>query len=78
MSTITANGINLEYETFGNPADPAIVLVIGFGLQLTGWPDAFCEGLAARGFHVVRFDNRDTRDGTKDGGGGRHGTLHTC
>ena len=60
MTAITANGINLEYETFGNPSDPAIVLVIGFGLQLTGWPEAFCAGLAARGFHVVRFDNRDT------------------
>jgi pimeloyl-ACP methyl ester carboxylesterase len=60
MTAITANGIKLEYESFGNPADPAIVLVIGFGLQLTGWPIAFCEGLALRGFHVVRFDNRDT------------------
>jgi len=60
MTAITVNGINLEYETFGEPSDPAIVLVIGFGLQLTGWPEAFCAGLAGRGFHVVRFDNRDT------------------
>ena len=60
MASITANGIQLEYETFGNPADPGLVLVIGFGLQLTGWPVALCEGLAAEGFHVVRFDNRDT------------------
>jgi pimeloyl-ACP methyl ester carboxylesterase len=60
MTAITANGIRLEYEGFGDPADPALVLVIGFGLQLTGWPVAFCEGLAAQGFHVIRFDNRDT------------------
>jgi pimeloyl-ACP methyl ester carboxylesterase len=60
MTAITVNGINLEYEAFGDPADPAIVLIIGFGLQLTGWPVAFCQGLAARGFYVVRFDNRDT------------------
>jgi len=60
MTAITANGIRLEYEAFGNRRDPAIVLVIGFGLQLTGWPTAFCEGLADCGYYVVRFDNRDT------------------
>jgi pimeloyl-ACP methyl ester carboxylesterase len=65
MTAISANGVQLEYETFGKSSDPALVLVIGFGLQLTGWPTAFCEGLAERGFHVIRFDNRDTGLSTK-------------
>jgi pimeloyl-ACP methyl ester carboxylesterase len=53
------NGIELEYETLGDPADPALVLIMGLGAQLIDWPPEFCERLAARGFHVIRFDNRD-------------------
>lgn len=60
MTSITANGIRLEYDTFGDPGDPALVLIIGFGLQMTAWPAALCRGLAGRGFQVIRFDNRDT------------------
>jgi pimeloyl-ACP methyl ester carboxylesterase len=56
---VKANGLELEYETTGNPADPAILLVAGFTYQLTSWDTRFCAELAARGFHVVRFDNRD-------------------
>jgi pimeloyl-ACP methyl ester carboxylesterase len=52
-------GITLCYETFGNPADPPLLLVMGLATQMIGWPDDFCRALAARGFHVVRFDNRD-------------------
>lgn len=59
MPTIEANGLTLEYESLGNDADPAILLVMGLGMQLIMWPDAFCEMLVARGFRVVRFDNRD-------------------
>ncbi len=59
MSTASANGISLEYETLGNPDHPVILLIMGLGMQLVAWPDAFCEQLAARGFRVVRFDNRD-------------------
>jgi pimeloyl-ACP methyl ester carboxylesterase len=55
----TANGVELCYETFGDPSDPAALLVMGLATQMVGWPDAFCEELAGRGFHVVRFDNRD-------------------
>lgn len=58
-ATATANGIELAYETFGDPADPTILLVMGLGAQLTAWDDGFCALLLARGFHVVRFDNRD-------------------
>ena len=59
MARIRANGIEIEYETFGKKSDPAILLIMGLGAQLTLWPDALCSGLAARGFFVVRYDNRD-------------------
>ena len=52
-------GITLCYETFGDPADPPLLLVMGLGMQLLGWDARFCSMLAERGFHVVRFDNRD-------------------
>src|ERR1041385_1909906 len=45
--------------SFGDPSDPTALLVMGLATQMVGWPDAFCEELAGRGFHVVRFDNRD-------------------
>ena len=51
--------IELCYETFGDPADPALLLIMGLGTQMLGWDDEFCEALADRGFHVVRYDNRD-------------------
>jgi len=55
-----ANGIEIECETVGNKNDPALLLVMGLGAQLTIWPDALFEGLAKRSFFVIRFDNRDT------------------
>jgi len=51
--------LHIEYESLGDPSRPAIVLIMGLGMQLTGWPDDFCQGLVARGYRVVRFDNRD-------------------
>lgn len=60
MARTKANGIEIEYETAGDKGDPALLLVMGLGAQLTIWPDALFEGLAKRGFHVVRYDNRDT------------------
>ena len=51
--------IELEYDTFGSPDDPALLLVMGFTAQLTAWDPAFCEQLAAHGRYVIRFDNRD-------------------
>ena len=59
MPDVRANGIDLHYETLGDPADPALLLIMGLGAQLIDWPDEFCALLAARGFHVIRFDNRD-------------------
>jgi pimeloyl-ACP methyl ester carboxylesterase len=52
-------GVTLCYETFGDPADPPLLLVMGLGMQMVGWHEDFCSELAGRGFHVVRFDNRD-------------------
>jgi pimeloyl-ACP methyl ester carboxylesterase len=52
-------GVELCYETFGDPADPTALLLMGLGVQMIGWREDFCEQLAERGFHVVRFDNRD-------------------
>ncbi|QHS10216.1 alpha/beta fold hydrolase [Sinimarinibacterium sp. NLF-5-8] len=59
MPTLNSNGLELAYETFGDPADPAVLLIMGLGGQLTLWPRLFCEALAAAGYYVVGFDNRD-------------------
>jgi pimeloyl-ACP methyl ester carboxylesterase len=64
MPQVRANGIDIEYESFGRDSDPLILLIMGFGAQLIFWPDALCEGLAAKGFRVVRFDNRDVGKST--------------
>jgi len=56
--TINDN-VELCYETFGDPADPAMLLVMGLATQMVGWHHEFCRQLADRGFHVTRFDNRD-------------------
>ena len=52
-------GITLCYETFGDAADRPLLLVMGLGTQMVAWRDAFCRELAGRGFHVIRYDNRD-------------------
>jgi pimeloyl-ACP methyl ester carboxylesterase len=65
MPTAHANGIDIEYLTHGNPSDPVLLLVMGLGAQLTAWPDGFVDQLAARGFYVIRYDNRDTGLSTK-------------
>jgi pimeloyl-ACP methyl ester carboxylesterase len=59
MASAAANGIQIEYEEFGDPGNPAIVLIMGFAAQMYVWPDSFCRALADRSFRVVRFDNRD-------------------
>src|SRR4051794_13365896 len=51
--------IDVCYETFGDPSDPAMLLVMGLGTQMLGWHEDFCAELAGRGFHVIRYDNRD-------------------
>lgn len=59
MGRAGANGITIEYEEFGDPADPPVLLIMGLGAQMTTWPADFCAQLADRGHRVVRFDNRD-------------------
>ena len=59
MTSATANNVSIEYEEFGEPRDPAILLIMGFAAQMVVWPDAFCQALADRSFRVIRFDNRD-------------------
>ncbi len=59
VPTVLANNLKLEVEILGNRSDPAVLLIMGLGMQLVTWPDAFCQALVAAGFHVVRFDNRD-------------------
>ena len=55
----SAGNVELAYETFGDPADPPVLLVMGLATQMLGWPDEFCRMLAGRGLFVVRYDNRD-------------------
>ncbi|MCB1932554.1 MAG: alpha/beta fold hydrolase [Candidatus Accumulibacter sp.] len=59
MPQITANKLQIEYESLGAPSAPAVLLIMGLGAQLSRWPVEFCEALVAHGFHVIRFDNRD-------------------
>jgi pimeloyl-ACP methyl ester carboxylesterase len=52
--------LDICYETLGDPRDPALLLVMGLGTQMVAWPVGFCEQLVARGFFVIRYDNRDS------------------
>jgi pimeloyl-ACP methyl ester carboxylesterase len=54
-----ANGIEINYDTFGTPSDPPVLLIAGLGMQMIGWDERFCQLLAAQGYWVIRFDNRD-------------------
>jgi len=65
MATANANGIQIEYETFGDPSSPALLLIIGLGSQLIHWQDEFCQQIADNGYHVIRYDNRDAGLSTK-------------
>lgn len=59
VSTLSANGLEIAYDTFGDPADPPVVLVMGLGMQMIAWPEALCQELAEAGRYVIRYDNRD-------------------
>ena len=65
MPLANVNGIEIEYVTEGDPTDPALLLVMGLGAQLTTWPKGFVDGLRQRGFFVILFDNRDSGLSTK-------------
>ena len=65
MARVQSNGIEIEYEEFGDPQAPVILLIMGLGMQLVAWPKPFCEMLVAAGFRVIRFDNRDVGRSSK-------------
>ncbi|HEX6835443.1 MAG TPA: alpha/beta fold hydrolase [Polyangia bacterium] len=65
MPRAHANGIELEYESFGDPKKPPLVMIMGLGAQMIVWPDELCQLIAQKGFHVIRYDNRDVGGSTK-------------
>lgn len=62
---IKANDIELCYDSFGDPENPAMLMIMGLATQLIHWDDDFCKTLAEKGFWVIRFDNRDIGKSTK-------------
>lgn len=65
MPRVRSNGIEIEYESFGDPAADPVLLIMGLGAQMILWDEEFCEAIAQRGHRVVRFDNRDVGLSTK-------------
>lgn len=65
MPHVHANGIDIFYEAHGDPANPPLLLIMGLGAQLTLWPIELVEALVARGYYVIRHDNRDIGLSTK-------------
>lgn len=64
-NSVKVGSVELCYERFGSERDPAIILIMGLGMQMISWPDDFCRMLSEQGFQVIRFDNRDTGKSTK-------------
>jgi pimeloyl-ACP methyl ester carboxylesterase len=64
MPKAEANGINIEYDSFGSEDAEPVLLISGLGVQMIRWTAPFCEQLAAHGFRVIRFDNRDVGPST--------------
>lgn len=62
---VVSSEVSIAYESFGDPVDPPILLVMGFGAQMLAWPEDFCRALAGRGRYVIRYDNRDCGLSTK-------------
>ena len=65
MAIARSNGIEIEYEVIGPPRNQPLLLVMGLGTQLIHWDDELCAQFAARGYRVIRFDNRDVGGSTK-------------
>src|SRR5690348_9498654 len=60
MRSVKANGVDLGTESFGDPADPPTLLIMGIGSSMLWWDEQFCRRLAAGGRFVIRYDHRDT------------------
>src|SRR4051794_9370469 len=69
MTSVRANGIDIEYETFGSADDPPLLMIMGLGAQLVAWDVDLMDRFAAEGYHVIRFDNRDVGLSSKIEGG---------
>ena len=65
MAHITTNGIDIAYETYGEPWDRPLVLIMGLATSKAGWPEPFCRILARTGHRVICFDNRDVGRSSK-------------
>ncbi len=65
MAHVKANGIQIEYDTFGDSSSPPLLLIMGLAAQMILWDEEFCKQLAAKGHYVIRFDNRDVGLSTK-------------
>ncbi|MCW6537155.1 alpha/beta fold hydrolase [Sphingomonas lycopersici] len=65
MAKATANGIEIEYDEFGAKDAPAVLMIMGLGAQLVRWPMVLVDALVARGYRVIRYDNRDVGLSTK-------------
>ena len=59
MPRAKTNGIEIEYDTFGDRSSPALILIMGLASQMIRWEKKFCQMLADKGLYVIRFDNRD-------------------
>ena len=59
MAQLKANGLQIEYDTFGDRGAEPVLLIMGLATQMTAWPTEFCNALADHGHYVIRFDNRD-------------------
>ncbi|GAC1326280.1 MAG: alpha/beta hydrolase [Thermoleophilaceae bacterium] len=64
VEKVPANGLTLAYESFGDPGDPPLLLIMGLGVQMIGWREELCAMLADGGRFVIRFDNRDVGEST--------------
>lgn len=67
---VTANQIEIVYDSFGDPSDPAMLLLMGLGQQMIAWDEAFCRMLAAEGYWVIRSDHRDVGHSSRFDGAG--------
>jgi pimeloyl-ACP methyl ester carboxylesterase len=70
MPKAKVNDIEIEYDTFGDPASKPLLLIMGLGAQMINWDEEFCKKLVERDFYVIRFDNRDVGLSTKFEGAG--------
>jgi pimeloyl-ACP methyl ester carboxylesterase len=75
LSAPVSPGVELCYQTFGDPEDEPLLLVMGLGGPMTWWDDVLCRMLAESGFHVIRYDHRDTGRSTRGRGRVTRGML---